>query len=451
MTVSTPIGSILAARYRVDSLIGSGGMADVYRGLDTTLDRPVAVKILTDRSGDIRQRFLREAQSMARLNHPNIVSVYDAGESGGFSYIVMELAEGKTLRSLADEGIGVERAVALFVELCEALQYAHAQGVIHRDIKPSNLMVLPSGVLKVMDFGLARRTTDVSLTTHAGEIVGTISYLPPERYLGRAGDITGDLYSLGVVMYEMLGRRLPFESDEGDLVAVIFAHINQPPMPLRGINPSVPDALDALVLRLLAKDPARRPGTAGEVAAALRAILSGGAGAAPPAQSPSPTPAAAEAPPASPGAPVSPQPDRAAADATPRKANDASSGNMQSMLDATLRPARTLNQALGHVMGGMLATRNRRYEEAESSYTAALAALEQLSGQQVEWAKTALKLALMVLQKATEGLTTSAEIAQAERLLERAIPIFHGRHLRAELGDAERILQAFRRIPDRFS
>ncbi|TAM85710.1 serine/threonine protein kinase, partial [bacterium] len=256
---ASPIGSVLAGRYRIDSLIGSGGMADVYRGVDATLDRPVAVKILTDRSGDIRQRFLREARSMARLNHANIVSVYDAGESDGISYIIMELAEGRTLRNLIDEGSTAEHTISLFVELCDALEYAHGQGVIHRDIKPSNIMMLPSGVLKVMDFGLARRTTDVSMSSQAGEIVGTISYLPPERFLGRAGDVAGDLYSVGVVMYEMLTGHLPFESAEEDLVAVIFAHINEPPQPPRSHVPSIPEALDALVLRLLAKDPAQRP------------------------------------------------------------------------------------------------------------------------------------------------------------------------------------------------
>lgn len=423
----SPIGSILAGRYRIDARIGSGGMADVFRGVDTTLDRPVAVKVLTDRSGDIRQRFLREARSMARLNHPNIVSVYDAGEADGISYIIMELAEGRTLRSLSEEGLPLERALTLFIDLCEALQYAHGQGVIHRDIKPSNLMVLPSGVLKVMDFGLARRTTDVSMSAQAGEIVGTIAYLPPERFLGRAGDVTGDLYSLGVVMYELLCGRLPFESADDDLVAVIFAHINQPAAAPRTINPAIPESLDALVLRLLAKEPAQRPGSAAEVVGALRAILAEGQ-----------------------SLPPVPQPqDAAAARAAAR--TEESTSSVRSLLDATLRASRTLNTALADVMSGMLATRNRRYEEAESSYSAALATLEQLGNQDVEWAKTALKFALMVLQKATEGQAKPAEITRAEQLLEQAMPVFHGRHLRTELGDAERIVQAFRRIPNRYN
>ncbi|TAM73584.1 serine/threonine protein kinase [bacterium] len=424
---SSPIGSVLAGRYRVDSLIGNGGMADVYRGLDATLDRPVAVKILTDRSGDIRQRFLREARSMARLNHPNIVSVYDAGESDGLSYIIMELAEGRTLRDLIDEGTSVEHTISLFIELCEALEYAHGQGVIHRDIKPSNVMVLPSGVLKVMDFGLARRTTDVSMSSQAGEIVGTISYLPPERFLGRAGDVAGDLYSLGVVLYELLTGRLPFESADEDLVAIIFAHINQPPRPPRAHTPSIPEALDALVLRLLAKDPAQRPQSAAQTAAELRAVLPGERHA-----QESPTP-----------------PQQPTAQRQHPESEDGGA-RVRSMLEATLRPARSLNQALGDVMAGMLATRNRRYAEAEEAYNAAMATLEQMGGQQTEWAKTALKLALMVLQKATEGQTSREEVFRCAQLLERAILIFHGRRMRTELADAERVIQAFRRIPERF-
>jgi len=423
---SSPIGSIIAGRYRVDSLIGSGGMADVYRGIDMTLDRPVAVKILTDRSGDIRQRFLREAQSMARLNHPNIVSVYDAGEADGVSYIIMELAEGQTLRSMSETGVSIERAISLFIDLCEALQYAHGQGIIHRDIKPSNLMVLPSGMLKVMDFGLARRTTDVSMSTQAGEIVGTISYLPPERFLGRAGDVAGDLYSVGVVMYELFCGRLPFESIDDDLVAVIFAHINQPPTPPRSLNGSIPEGLEALVLQLLAKDPAQRPQSAGEVAAKLHRLL---AGERQPASAPT---ASAKAP-------------------TGRNTADDGAAGVLSMLDSTLRPTRTLNHALAEVMNGMLATRNRRYQEAEGAYVSAMATLEQLSGQEHEWAKTALKFALMVLQKATEGQVSSPEVRRAEQLLERAIPIFHKGHMRTELADTERILQAYRRIANRYS
>ncbi len=423
---ASPIGSVLAGRYRIDSLIGSGGMADVYRGVDATLDRPVAVKILTDRSGDIRQRFLREARSMARLNHANIVSVYDAGESDGISYIIMELAEGRTLRNLIDEGSTAEHTISLFVELCDALEYAHGQGVIHRDIKPSNIMMLPSGVLKVMDFGLARRTTDVSMSSQAGEIVGTISYLPPERFLGRAGDVAGDLYSVGVVMYEMLTGHLPFESAEEDLVAVIFAHINEPPQPPRSHVPSIPEALDALVLRLLAKDPAQRPQSAAQTAAELRAMLPGARSTGEP--------------------PVPPQRQH-----VPRQhaEGEDSDARMRSLLDATLRPARSLNQALGDVMTGMLATRNRRYDEAERAYNAALEALEQIGSQQVEWAKTALKLALMVLQKATEGQTSRDEVFRAAQLLERAILVFHSRRMRTELADAERVIQAFHRIPER--
>ena len=177
-------GTTLGGRYRIEALIGRGGMADVYRASDLVLDRIVAVKILTDRSEDIRRRFLREAQAMAKFNHRNIVAVYDVGRTETISYIVMELVVGRTLGDIPLEELTVHRLIRFFIDLLEGLSYAHEQGVIHRDIKPANVMVLNDDTVKVMDFGLSRRTTEMSSVTNAGEIVGTVAYLWAERFLG---------------------------------------------------------------------------------------------------------------------------------------------------------------------------------------------------------------------------------------------------------------------------
>ena len=165
---------VLGGRYRIDALIGRGGMSDVYRGMDVVLQRQVAIKILTDRSEDLRKRFLREAQSMARLNHTNIVGVYDAAQNDGVSYIVMELVQGRTLATISPSELTVHTALRYILELLEALAFAHENNVVHRDVKPANIMVLPSGAIKVMDFGLSRRTSEMSSVTNAGEIVASV-------------------------------------------------------------------------------------------------------------------------------------------------------------------------------------------------------------------------------------------------------------------------------------
>ena len=218
-----------AERYQIDALIGRGGMSDVYRGKDVVLQRRVAIKILTDRSEDLRKRFLREAQSMARLNHPNIVGVLRRGaQNDGVSYIVMELVQGRTLATISPSELTVHTVAELLLELLEALAFAHENNVIHRDVKPANIMVLANGD----DQGdglwpLAPHQRDVE-RHEAGEIVGTIAYLSPERFLGRSRDARSDLYSVGVRHVRSLHRR-PFRSRTSPTisVAVIFAHVNE--------------------------------------------------------------------------------------------------------------------------------------------------------------------------------------------------------------------------------
>ncbi len=261
---------VLANRYRIIKKIGSGGMADVFQGVDHVLKREVAVKVLTAQSAEVSRRFLIEAQSMARLNHPNIVAVYDVGVDRHLSYIILEYVRGTLMRDIDRSTISLEEAINLIVQLLEALQYAHAQGVIHRDIKPGNILLRSDKTLKVMDFGLARRITDVSDLTRSSEILGTIAYSPPERFLGKSGDRTGDLYSVGVLLYELLCGKLPFDDRSDDLVAIMFSHVHDCPKSPRRINPSIPSSLDRIIMRLLDREPACRYPDAPSVIAALR-------------------------------------------------------------------------------------------------------------------------------------------------------------------------------------
>jgi serine/threonine protein kinase len=420
-------GRTLADRYHLAALIGRGGMADVYRGTDMVLDRPIAIKILTDRSDDIRKRFLREAQSMARLNHRNIVSVYDAGQSDGLSYIVMELVEGRTLAQIEQGELTMHTAIRFFIDLLEALAYAHEQSVIHRDIKPANVMVLPDNTIKVMDFGLSRRTSEMSSVTNAGEIVGTIAYLSPERFLGKVADARSDLYSVGIVMYEVFTGSVPFKSDTDDLVAVIFAHVNEPPIPLRSVNRAVPPPVERIVLRLLEKDPEHRYQDARELIADLQALIGA------PAVAPIAVEQAHMAP--VPGAPMR----------TP-KAND----SVRDVLERTFKSTQTLNEGYSHTLAGMLATRKRNYVEATRAYTIALQAFADVKND-LEHAKTALKYATMILQKNSESEQQDRkELDDAAELMVAALPVIRGRRMLKELEEGERVLYALQRIGVRF-
>ena len=264
-------GRTLGGRYEIAELLGRGGTADTYRGLDKTLRRDVAVKVLVERSDETNARLLMEARAMARLNHPRIVAVYDAGEDSGISYIVMELVRGKTLSALEGGELGYKQALGYIYEVLEALEYANSQGIIHRDIKPSNIMTVEEGKhTKLTDFGLARRASEVTQTTRTGQIVGTISYLAPERFLSKPADVRSDLYSVGIVMYEIFTGTLPFRNDRDDIVATMYSHVHDLPTPPREINRNIPEALEIVIMRAIEKDPGRRYQNASEFMADIQ-------------------------------------------------------------------------------------------------------------------------------------------------------------------------------------
>jgi ABC-type oligopeptide transport system substrate-binding subunit len=287
------IGTFFQNRYRLDAELGHGGMGTVYRSHDTLLDRDVAVKVLSDAGlgTEGRARLLREAQSVAKLNHPNIVAVHDAGEVDSIPFVVMEWVEGSSLRECLPTSL--EDTLAIVQQLCAALDHAHTHGIVHRDLKPENVMVLdphppplslpvsarrrdgwPGGRgeqgvrVKLMDFGLAR-TFDSRLTSE-GVIVGTVSYLAPEQALGQAIDGRTDLYALGVLLYELSAGRLPFTGD--DPIAVISQHLYAPVVPPSTYNSAISPALDTLIMQLLSKQIEDRPASATVVSQALKQL-----------------------------------------------------------------------------------------------------------------------------------------------------------------------------------
>ena len=276
---------VLAGRYRVDELIGHGGMAKVYRGYDLTLGREVAIKILDPelaRDTAFRTRFRLEAQSASRMSHPSIVRVYDAGDPSAAGaatddppYIVMELIQGTLLKDVIASGpVPVDDAVRYVDGILEALDYSHRAGVVHRDIKPGNVMITDKGQVKVMDFGIARAVSDSSSTVaETTQIIGTAAYFSPEQAKGEPVDARADLYSTGVVLYELLTGRQPFRGDSP--VAVAYQHVSETPVPPTEVNEEAPGALDPVVLRALAKDPYQRYPDAAHFRAALDAAVAG--------------------------------------------------------------------------------------------------------------------------------------------------------------------------------
>jgi eukaryotic-like serine/threonine-protein kinase len=272
----TLIGTLFDGRYRVIRRLGSGGMANVYLAEDEELGRRVAIKVLDDKHANDEQfieRFRREAKNAASLSHPNIVSIYDRGEAEGTYYIAMEYIEGRTLKDLivARGPLPVERAVSYARQILGAVRFAHRKGIVHRDIKPHNVLVDTDGRLKVTDFGIARAGT--SQMTEAGSIIGTAQYLSPEQARGAPVDQRSDLYSVGVVLNEMLTGSVPFTGDTP--VEIAMKHISAVPKPPSTERPDVPDDLDLVVLRALAKDQRERFQTAEEMDAELGRVAAG--------------------------------------------------------------------------------------------------------------------------------------------------------------------------------
>jgi serine/threonine protein kinase len=263
----------LAGRYRLDEVIGRGGMSTVYRGTDLALDRVVAVKValdpLVEQSPIYLERFRREANAAAAIDHPGVVTVYDAGADGPTRFIVMEFVHGRSLADILREQSPLEPAEAadIAAQAADALSAAHARGIVHRDIKPGNIMVTPDGAVKVLDFGIAR-AVDSGTLTQTATVLGTSAYMSPEQALGQPADARSDIYSLGCVLYEMLTGEPPFRAEVA--AAVMHQHVRVQPKPASERNPAVPPALNALVMEMLAKAPGDRPQTAAEVRDRLR-------------------------------------------------------------------------------------------------------------------------------------------------------------------------------------
>jgi serine/threonine protein kinase/DNA-binding SARP family transcriptional activator len=255
-------GALLHNRYRIESELGRGGMGVVYGAHDTLLDRTVAIKVLSEAGGDTqgRTRLLREAQAVARLDHPHIVPVYDAGEMNSTPFIVMQLVDGKNLRECSP--LSLPQIITLASQLCDALGHAHRRGIVHRDVKPENILVTPEGTAKLMDFGLAYSQSAARLTQE-GTVMGTLAYLAPEQILGEPIDGRTDLYALGVILYELTTGRLPFTGD--DMLSLISQHLHSPVEPPRVHRADLPPALNTLIVHLLSKQPADRPASAEEI------------------------------------------------------------------------------------------------------------------------------------------------------------------------------------------
>ncbi|WP_328864937.1 serine/threonine-protein kinase [Streptomyces sp. NBC_00304] len=277
-------GEVLESRYRLVEMLGAGGMGQVWRAVDSRLDRDVAVKVITQSPLTTSQsaaRFRQEARATARLTHPRIVTIHDHGEAAVAGhqvlFLVMELVPGRSMASFtATEQRSVESVVAWGLQICSGLAAAHRAGVVHRDIKPANVMVYGDGEhdLKICDFGIARLVEESGTgLTGTGATIGTPAYMSPEQVRGdRTLDGRSDLYSLGCLLYELLAGRPPFE---GAGWSVLAQHLNGTPEPVRSLRPGVPDALDRLVVSLLHKDPDDRPATADAVSERLRAVLDG--------------------------------------------------------------------------------------------------------------------------------------------------------------------------------
>lgn len=270
------VNKVLAQRYEIIEEIGKGGMALVYKARDNMLNRYVAIKVLKEEYKDDKEfvrRFNVEAQAAARISNPHVVSIYDVGYEDGYYYIVMEHIKGITLKKhIAEKGkLHWHDAAGYAAQICEGLAAAHKNNVIHRDIKPQNIIITPEGELKVTDFGIARASNSQATVTVANTTIGTVHYLSPEQARGGYTDERTDIYSLGVVLYEMLTGRLPFVDDSP--VAVAIKHIQETPTPLREIDPSIPEGIEQITLRAMKKEQNDRYSSAEEFLNDLNEIL----------------------------------------------------------------------------------------------------------------------------------------------------------------------------------
>jgi serine/threonine protein kinase len=279
--VPRPWGMAKPPTYRIVEKIGEGGMGVVYRAEDQILHRDVAIKVLRidperhlspEKIREIQRRFQREAQAAARLNHPNIVSVYQVGTSGNQPYMVMEYLKGRSLVEVMEEETPVNEVLKAMIQVCAALHYAHSQGVIHRDVKPDNIVLGEDGRVKITDFGIARLDEPDGLQTRTGVLLGSPAYCAPEQLKDfRHVDGRADIFSVGVVLYQWLTRQLPFDGEAA--TEVISRILANEPAPPRVLNPEIPPELEAVILKALAKEPGQRYQTAGELQAALEKVL----------------------------------------------------------------------------------------------------------------------------------------------------------------------------------
>jgi len=265
--------TLLDNRYRILTKIGVGGMADVYKGEDTLLGRPVAIKILHSNfasDDEFVSRFKREAQAAGKLNHPNIVNMYDVGYDQGMHYIIMEYVDGETLKEYITRHhrLSIDEAVKITIAIGEGLEHAHAMGIVHCDIKPHNVIITNTGRVKVTDFGIARAMNTTNTVMYTNSIMGSAHYLSPEQASGKPVDGNTDIYSLGVVLYEMLTGKVPFEGETP--IAVALKHVREKVIPPTRYNPSIPPLLEAVVMKALAKNPTDRFDSISEMMGDLR-------------------------------------------------------------------------------------------------------------------------------------------------------------------------------------